>query len=120
MSDKESPIKEGIDVEKIHKTASEYFEHLARNIRKSIEKAGLKGENPKDDANRLVRTIMSFGILSSMKIEPDVMATALWGVPKPVLTMAKKRLLAMGERRTKILDLILEAIRLKLGRNNYY
>jgi hypothetical protein len=115
MPKKEKPIEQRLDIEKINKTTAQYFEQLAGNIRKSIERTGLTGENPKDEAIRLVRTIMGFGILSSIKTEPKVIAEALRDVPKRVLITAENRL--MAKKQTGILDIVLRAIRLRLGRD---
>lgn len=118
MSDKENPFKKRLDVERIYQTASEYFEYLSEKIRNSIEKIGLTGESQKTESNRLIKTIMGFDILSSIKTNPDVIAKALNGVPESVLRTAENRLMAIGTRRTKILDLILKGISIKLGRDS--
>ena len=99
---------------RIDRTTTKYFEILAGNIRKSIEKACLTGENPRDETSRLLKTIMGFSILSSMKIEPEAMVKALEDVPRRILIAAERRLIA--KKRTYILDIILKAIRLKLDR----
>jgi hypothetical protein len=116
MSEKENPFKERLNLGKIDRTVAKYFEQLAGDIRKSIKKIGITGENPKDEAVRLIKTITSFDILSSIKTRPENLTRALDGVPRRVLVAAES--LLMKKEHTGILDVVLQAIRLKLGRNS--